>query len=247
VRIGQWADDSGTIFYNTRNIDPYAFLTVPNGNCASTNGAVLNWCQRTDSRMNGGGYLGLPTLGNTSNQGARDNEGILGFAFNAQEDGGHPFPYTRRVYFRENDLAYLGSTELWATWGAFLYPELAPDARGHIGWVSAWGGGDPAISCCFFPGTAILINDDYAQAQPWDLNFVQFGAGNPCLNTDGLRRWGDYLSVRPYSPARYVWLATGFAMLVNAGACNADHGNNVQVKNVVFGRERDIEAWKRFK
>jgi hypothetical protein len=240
-RVLRWADDSGTFFWFDRAIDPYTFMFFGGTqNCGG--GAVLNWCQRTDSRMSGGGYLGAPTLGSDNSTGGHDNDAILGFAFNAKNDGNHPYPFTRRIYFRASDIAYLGYSEAWATWGAFLYPDLAADSRGHVGWVTAFGGSG------IYPSSALIVNDDFAQAQPWQRVDFQSGAGNACLNSaDGLRRWGDYLTVRPTSPARYTWMATGFVMLANATFCNQDQGSNVQVKNVVIGRERDTLSYTRWK
>jgi hypothetical protein len=240
-RVLRWADDSGTFFWFDRAIDPYTFMFFGGTqNCGG--GVVLNWCQRTDSRMSGGGYLAAPTLGGDSSTGGHDNDAILGFAFNAKNDGTHPYPFTRRIYFRASDIAYLGYSEAWATWSAWLYPDLAADSRGHVGWVSVFGGSG------VYPSNTLIVNDDFAPAQPWNRLDFQAGAGNACLNpADGLRRWGDYLTVRPTSPARYTWMATGFVMLANATFCNQDQGTNVQVKNVVIGRERDTQSYTRWK
>jgi hypothetical protein len=244
-RILRWADDSGGFSWYDRSIDSYTFMVVNGGqNCGSANGVVLNWCQRTDSRQSGGGYLSIPSFAGDSSAGSHDNDAVVGFAFNAKNDGGHSKPFIRRVYFRASDLTYLGYSELFNSGGlAHLYPDMAVDARGHVGMVFAWGGGSGTDS--FYPGSGIVLNDDLAQAQPWSYSFYQFGSGNPCLNTaDGFRRWGDYLTVRAWTPSKLVFIGTGFALNANAGNCNVSA--NVAVKNVVFGRVRDTKSYKRW-
>jgi hypothetical protein len=240
-RIRTWADNSNSIFTSTRNIDAYPFMSGNTGNCSSANGTVLNWCQRTDSRMAGGGYLAIPSA---SSGGLGAGNAIVGFAFNAKQDGGHPQPFIRRVYFRSSDLTYLGYSEIWCTVCAQLYPDMAPDRRGHVGIVWAWGGGTGAN--VYYPGSGYTVDDDVSPNQPWDYNFYQWGAGNACLNPgDNLRRWGDYLNVRPWHPSDTGWLGTGFALTSDAGSCTAPA--NVDVKNVVFGQARDLPAYGRWK
>lgn len=238
-RILRWDDNSGSYSWYDRAIDAFTFMFVNSGqNCGSADGVVLNWCQRTDSRMSGGGYLGIPSLGRPENP----NDAVVGFAFNAKNDGVHPFPYIRRVYFRASDLGYLGASEFWGSWAAHLYPDLAPDARGHVGMVFAWGGGTDTSH--YYPAAGVMVDDDISPAQPWAYSFLTNGAGNPCLNSDGTRRWGDYLTVRPYEPSRYGWIAATFRLTANAGSCGATAP--VNVRNVVFGRERDRQAYARW-
>lgn len=234
-RILKWDDTSGSATVYDRNIASYVFMFNGNGRCGSADGVVLNWCQRTDSRLTGPGYLAVPSKGT--------GDAVLGFAFNAQQDSGHPFPYIRRVYFRTSDLAYLGSSEFWASWAAHLHPALAPDYRGHVGMAFSWGGGTGTSH--YYPGSGVMIDDDISPSQPWAYSFYQNGAGNPCLNTDGLRRWGDYLDIHPFYPSGYGWVASGYALGANAGACNTTA--NVSVANVSFGRVRDKNAYTRWK
>jgi hypothetical protein len=246
-RMFSWADGSGTYYIYDRAIDPFNFESFGTGNCGSADGVVLNWCQRTDSRMSGNGYIGFPSLAeNVFSTGATwAGDAVIGFAFNANADGSHPFPYIRRIYFRVSDLAYLGRSENWAGWGAFQYPDMAPNAQGHIGEVWAWGGGTGTTH--YYPGWGVTIDDDVNPTQPWAYLYTAFGAGNACLNqADGRRRWGDYLTIHAMSPARLVWVATGFRM---SGATNCVTGSSVPqvtIATVIFGRSRDIRSWSRW-
>ena len=235
-RIGSWKDTDNSVAIVDRAIDPYSFMFIDQGNCASANGAVLNWCQRTDSRMSGTGYLAAAGAKGT-------NDAVLGWAFNALQDSGHPFPYIRRVYFRTSDMAYLGASEFYGTWAAHIYPSMAPDKRGHVGMAFAWGGGTD--NSTWYPGAGVVLDDDVTPNQPWDYRFYLRGNGNPCLNSDGRRRWGDYLDIHPTHPAEVSFVASGFAMQSDAGSCGSN--SPVEVANVVFGRNRDRLGWLRWR
>lgn len=234
-RIGRWSDISNTLSYFDRTIAAFPFMGGGDGKCGSTDGVVKNWCERSDSRMSGNGYLAPPGRGGT--------ESVLGFAFNAKQDASHPFPFIRRISFRSSDLAYTGSSELFGSTAAYLYPAMASDIRGHIGMAFAWGGGTGTTH--YYPGSAIMLDDDVTPNQPWTVSFYQSGAGNPCLNlADNTRRWGDYLDISPVFPAQTTWVASGFAMTSSAGSCGAAAA--VSVANVAFGRVRDTASYTRW-
>jgi hypothetical protein len=89
-----WAGNSGSYSWWDRTVASYWYYTRNSGqNCGSTDGVVTNWCQYSDSRTLGV-YLAA---------------GTLGFSFNAKQDASHPFPFTRIVWFRQSDMAYLGA------------------------------------------------------------------------------------------------------------------------------------------
>ena len=245
MRVFRWADNSGTVSWFDKPIDSYSFMSV-NGSqrCGSATGAVLNWCQRTDSRTTGNGYIALASLAQKSSMGSWDNDSVVGFAFNANQDTAHPKPYIRRVYFRTSDVAYLGRSELWNPTVAFLYPDLAVNARGHVGMVWAWGGGTGANN--YYPGYGFTIDDDINQTQSWYTNYYVFGAGNACLNTsDNTRRWGDYLSIHTLNPSKLVWIASGFRMNAATNCVSGQSVPQAEVRTFVFGRLRDQQAYIR--
>jgi hypothetical protein len=115
--------------------------------------------------------------------------------------------------------------------------QFAPNDRGHLGAVFAWGGGTGTTNR--FPGTGALVEDDYGRTHSYWLP----GISNACTSTGGLFRWGDYLTVRPYHPADRVWVGTGFRN-VGGGPCVA--GGFSEPRNVVFGRGRDTAAYTRW-
>jgi hypothetical protein len=239
-RIYRWPDTTNTINWDDRGIASYVYMATNTGNCASANGAVLNWCQRTDSRMSGTGVLESPSVANV---GADNTTSVLSWAFNARQDGNHPFPYIRRVYFRTSDRAYLGSSEFFGTWAAHLYPDLAVDSRGHVGMACSYGGGTGTAT--YKPSGCYVLDDDVSPGQPWNYSFLPAGGGNACLNSDNLRRWGDYNSIRPWQPSGDLFIVTTFSLVSDAGSCGSTV--NANVYNIVFGRRRDSGGYNRFK
>jgi hypothetical protein len=216
-RVYSWPEVPGDqIFFNDATIDPYVHYVRNSGqNCASSDGIVNNWCEFSDSRVLGG---------------YRAN-GVLGFSFNAKQDGAHPFPYTRRVYFNDPAMTYVRSDDLTANNAALLFLSLAPNGMGDVGGSFAWGGGTGTDH--FYPGGAVMIEDPVTPTAPWDTNFFLPGAGNPCTSTGGLRRWGDYLTTRPNQPLGTQWAATNYAF--QGGDCGLI-GSFSEPHNVVFGR-----------
>ncbi len=214
-RVYSWPEVSGDqIFVNDYTIDSFAFYVRNSGqNCASQDGVVTNWCAFSDSRVLGG-YRA---------------SGVIGFSFNAKQDGAHPFPYSRRVYFNEADLSYLRSDDLWATNAALLFLSLAPDGNGDVGGSFAFGGGTGTDH--FYPGGAVMIEDATTPTPPWDVSFFLFGQGNTCTD-GGLPRWGDYLTVRPNNPDPATWVATNYAII--GGNCGVLGFS--EPHNVMFGR-----------
>lgn len=224
-----WNDEtSTTLYWWDRDVDNYAFYTS-GANCASTNGVITNWCQRSDSRLNSPGFRWRSSYVNLN---------LVSFAVNTKQGGGYPFPYTRYIHFREDDLTYFGFDYLWASWSAFLFAALAPNARGDLGGVVAWGGGSPGYN--FYPGAAAVVYDRFG----FSIDYWLWGSGNACLNGDGLRRFGDYLQVAPLDPARHLWIGSGYRTNSNGGACNVSGTNTAG--NVVFGRSRDSASYYRW-
>jgi hypothetical protein len=213
VSVFSWPENAG-VSVTSRNISAFNFMYRNSGqNCGSPDGVVKNWCQFADSRVLGG------ALG----------KGVLQFSWNVSQGSGYNYPWTYRVYIREFDKAWLGSNALAAGWGAFQFTSLAPNARGDIGMETAWGGG----SNDYYPGSAVLIDDDYG----WNINYYLWGQGNTCTY-GGLYRWGDYLTTRAFEPVRDAWIAAGYAIW--GGNCGA--GGYAYPVNLVFGRGRDTAS-----
>ncbi|MET8181456.1 hypothetical protein [Streptomyces sp. NPDC005336] len=210
-RVFAWPENSDTYAWWDRAVAPYVFMYRDDGqNCASSDGVVTNWCQFADSRV-----LGAYRAG-----------GALGFSFNAKQDAGHPFPYTRIVWFNESDKAYVGSGDQWADWGGIQYMSLASNSLGQVGSEFAWGGGTGGTH--YYPGSA--VNSSGPTTIAIDPNYYLWGEGNTCLS-GGIPRWGDYLTVRTYQTDPTTWIAGGYA--IKGGNCGAT-GAYSEPHNVLF-------------
>lgn len=230
IRVYQWPESNNVISWWDRSIASYVFYTRNSGqNCASASGTVKNWCQFADSRVLGGAL----------------SEGVLHFSWNAKQTTNRPFPYTRWVRIRESDKVYLGYWDLFAQWGALQFLSLSPNNDSAIGGTFAWGGGTGTTN--YYPGGGLLLNDDYTTdvGNTWTngISYFLYGAGNPCTSS-GLYRWGDYLTVRPFYPAGYAFIAANFAI---KGANCGSAGSFSEPHNVVFGRGRDAPEYDRWK
>jgi hypothetical protein len=220
IRIYSWADNSVTVFFVDRSIPAFMYMARNSGqNCAGP--GVTNWCQYADSRVLGG-YTA---------------RGVLGWSFNAKQDGGHPFPFTRRVVFSEATKTLLATSDYWNSNFAIQFMAWSPNARGHLAATFALGGG---TSSPIYPGTGLYVQDDYGPI----FNYAG-GASNACLSgNSGFYRWGDYLTVRPFYPAGIVWIAVAMRN-VAGGPCT--FGGYSEVRNKIFGRERDANSYHRWK
>lgn len=232
LRILTWPENSTTISTVNRAITAFAYMSLTpasaQGNCASQDGVVNNWCQRTDSRILGA---------------ARGN-GKLWFSWNARQSGtSRPFPYTRIVRINEADLAVEVNSDLYSGSVAHLYTSISPDNRGHVGYVDTFGGGTGTSH--YFPGGMVGVVDDAAPTFPGSTYYMLYGSGGGCLNPDGLRRWGDYNTARGWYTGDGVWTATVFARTSN-NEVTCGTATGVVVRNVVFGRDRDRPTYNRF-
>ncbi|HET7400055.1 MAG TPA: hypothetical protein VFJ94_16180 [Intrasporangium sp.] len=228
LRILTWPENSTVVTTTNKTIAAFTYMSNGTGNCASANGVVNNWCQRTDSRISG----------------AARGDGKIRFSFNVRQTGtARPFPYTRMETFRESDLALLANQDLFGTTVAHLYVSLAPDRRGHIGYVDTFGGGTGTNS--FFPGVLLGLVDDFAPNFPGSTSFAVFGSGAGCLNPDGLRRWGDYNTARGGDTGAGSWTVTSWIRTTNTNV-GCGTATPVSIRNIVFGRGRDQASYLRF-
>ena len=226
-RIFKWAENSGTIFWFDRTLNPtFAFYTRNSGqNCGSTDAVVKNWCQFADSRVLGGARYTDP-----------DGTARLIFSFNAKQGGPFnlPFPYSERANFRESDFSYIGSDRLYNFSTAFQFMSLSTDARGHVGMTTTFGGGTAGSHV--YPSTIIALQDDISPNQAWAEAVPAFGTGNTCTY-NGLYRWGDYLTTRPFRPTNLFFV--GMSYIVTGADCGQPGSAN-EPHQTAFGRARDV-------
>ncbi|MCU1455037.1 MAG: hypothetical protein JWN46_3183 [Acidimicrobiales bacterium] len=229
MKVLRWPENSTTVTTYTPSIPAFTYMSNGGGNCASADAVVNNWCQRTDSRI----------------LGATRGEGNLYFSWSAQQSGtSRPWPYTRVTRISESFVSVQANIDMYSTTVARLYTSLAADHRGHIGYVNTFGGGTGTTH--YFPSGTIGVVDDVNTAWPGATINVVTGGGGGCLNTaDNSFRWGDYNTVRAWPTGDGVWVATTFARTENSSVTCGTFAS-VNVRNVVFGRTRDLGNYTRF-
>lgn len=176
LRIFQWADNSGSYFWNTIGINAYTFGTAA---CGSP-----NWCGRLDPRSES-------VVISPSEFRAQANPAFAGDDFlevattagpSAFSNGNNYVVYN---YFKLHSLAYIGNDQTYNTSQTFAYPGCAVNAKGYVGCAMAQG--------LNAPGGLIVLQDNVSPTQPWGFNFVVGGIG-------GASAWGDYIWTNPWSP-----------------------------------------------
>lgn len=211
-RVFKWAESSTSYSWRDSTVPGYVFMSRNSGQyCGSADGVVKNWCQFADSRPLGGYRAG----------------GVLGFSFNAKQNGGaqRPYPYTRIVRFLESDLSYSSSSDLWNGSIAIMFLSMARNGLGAVGGTFAWGGGTGSTR--FYPGAAV-----WKQSSFTDPNYYLYGGGNTCTyGSPGYYRWGDYLTARRLLSNSSQWLAAGYA--IKGNNCGSP-GWYSEPHNVVF-------------
>jgi hypothetical protein len=223
-RIYNWAENSGTYFFNDIGVAAYNFS---GGSCASQDGVVTNWCSRLDPRWETA-WISRAEY-NSQVNGAFAGDTILGVAITAGPGGGDPFPYVIYEYFKLNAKSYIQTSATFNDGFAFAYAGCAPNVYGYVGCTMSWGGGTGTTH--FFPGGLILVQDNANPTQPWAFNFNLFGAGNASA-------WGDYMVTQPFNPAVGPFLTTEWSV---------NSGGTVVPEVVVWDRVRDGNGYNRWK
>jgi hypothetical protein len=159
--------------------------------------------------------------------------------WNAGPSGGYTQGHVRAARFdvSTTTATLMSEPHIWSPDTCFGYPAVSTNARGDIGLSisaggKAGGGGSPAQGY-------IGIIDDYS---PADLT-----PGTVYLTAKGLRnrsdgRYGEYYSVRPYSPCDLAWFATNYALRIHPWG--PDPIPNV--RSIFFARGRDwrcVQEW----
>lgn len=219
-----WPEGASNYGALTLNVNPYNYLTAGAYSCASKDGVVTNWCANADS-SHASAYV--------SRAGFRSFGGqVIGFAWNAAPDSGHPFPYVVRNYFVLPTMTYKGSDAIYATWGSVLYPSLADTPfRGYVFGTVAVGGG--TVSGPFgndtYPSTLSFVEDKQYPTSPW------YG-GMMCKSTANspTADWGEFDTMRDWTDDLHALSA---AWCMDAGS------GQVQPGFLILGTQRDDQAY----
>ena len=231
LRLLVWPERSRWVTTVDRTVPPFLYMKEQpgmEGDCGSTDWVVTNGCRGTAS----GGVF------------AARGRGYLWFAWVARQYGTQrPFPYVRITTVRESGLRVARSHDLYSRTVGHAYPAIAPDERGNIGYLDAFGGGTGNTD--YFPGAMIAIFDDITPLSP-TVDYFLRGRGNACPDSPDTPEegdWGDYLTIRGLHHGG-AWIATAMARRDNNSA-ECQTWTPMTIKNTVFGRARDRHAYER--
>ena len=158
--------------------------------------------------------------------------GEVWFWWNSAGNGGsRPQAFIRAVRFRESDKARVGQPDIWNPDGCFGYPVASMNKRGHLGLSLAFGGRDGGGGAAAQGSVGIV--DDYNWPAVTTVFLTAQGTHN---RADG--RFGDYFTVRPFSPCDFAFAATNYAYL-NGNTLSS----HVNTRYINFMRERDRNCY----
>ena len=216
-----WLDSSSGYSTSTLTHDAYPPSDRGKHDCPTTEpggSPPINICAWSDDRILGGWAA----------------NGVIGFMWNAADGSvgqtSFPWPYVEVVRYNESTLEKIDQPRIWDNNVAWIFPGVAPNARGHIAGPIFTVSGTSNL----YPQLNLFIWDDYTpdpSTNGWEVYFVR-GSTNAYTDTAG-DRWGDYMTSRQYRTYANTWIGGGFTM--QGGVSD----NFVHPQFVWFGRERD--------
>jgi hypothetical protein len=231
--IWRWDEDATGLSYWTRDVTAWTGTGRGDMHCAGYGGT--NWLARGDQRLLTGARYTISSDGIAEDR-IRGRK-IVAWWWNVAEGGSFTYPYVDAAAFYESDMTqvagYLGRPFVWSGSWCFAYPSVAPNKRQDLGMVVNYSSG-----YYMRPQLAFSLADDYMTAPPgWMITNIMKSKGSP---SD--QKWGDYNTVRAWMPSQDIWVGGGH-WIPTRGTCS----NCAEPIFVVFGRERDIESWYRFR
>jgi len=161
-----------------------------------------NWLSRADYRITGAWFA----------------NSVMGFMWTANRRGqSRPWPHIRVARINVASMKLLDEPDIWSPDYAYAYPDAAVNGQGDVGMTAVYGGGTK------FPSMLVGYYDE--GSGKWEMRAAVTGTNGPADS-----KWGDYVSIRPYTDSKTAWIAAGFTL---QGGKTVD---NVQVHMVRFAR-----------
>jgi hypothetical protein len=212
LRLFTWPDSSGSITANDLSHGEYPRSNRGDFSCPVQEpggGPTYDTCAFLDGRILGGWVA----------------NNVIGFMWTAAQgtvgSTTFNFPYIEAVRYNQSTLGLIDQPRIWNANIAFIYPAIAPNARGHI------AGPFFEVGNGHYPTLDLMIWDDFTSGT-WVLYGARAGTNGPSGN-----RWGDYVTSRRQADYPNTWISTGFTQ--QGGSANGDSWPQF----LWFGRERD--------
>jgi hypothetical protein len=148
-----------------------------------------DWMDRTDTRITA----------------AWADQGTIGFAWTAPQDGFFRFPQVRMAILKADTLSVIAEPIIWNNEFAFALPSIATSPSGDLGISFHYGGN------FHFPSHAVgvLHPIDRWHSSNWNLHVV---AGTRGLHAPLTGGWGDYGAVRTLTNDPETWATVGYTL-----------------------------------
>lgn len=163
---------------------------------------------------------------------SEDDTSWVAFYWNVANDASHPQAYVASAIFRTTDKILISQPDIWNSGVCFGYPAVGSNDRGDLGLSVAAGGRAGG------GGTAaqgyVAIDDDFTPGIGFFQTVLLTAAGTH-NRSDG--RFGDYFTVRPYSPPDLGFIATNYAL--NGGTSVT----NVNSRYIQFVRGHNVNGF----
>jgi hypothetical protein len=208
IRIFRWEEGAGSITWDDVAHDPFDWNDA-NMTCPGPDGN--DSCARADTRI-------LGAYNNTL--------GELGFMWISAPHGIYPYPYTRIARFQESDRALIANEAIWYNQGAWIYPSVGVNSRGHLAGTIFFAGEN------IHPQCDVWVSDDFSPSFP-SIAPIESYLGVQGTDGPASDKWGDYLATRPHAPFDETWIGSCFSL--QGGTGNGD----IEPRHIWFGRERD--------
>jgi hypothetical protein len=167
---------------------------------------------------------------------------VLYYSWNFRQMAGRPFPYTRITALSEASLALLSQTDLSSSTVAHLFTSLSPDGRGHSAWSTAGTAVQTPTATSRASASASWTTS--VRSRTWRSASPAQGLAR-CLSFDGPLRRGDFNTARGWYTGDGIWTVTSF-MRKNNNPVACDAPAAMKIKNIVFGRGRNVNAYNRW-
>jgi hypothetical protein len=182
--VFSWPENSANLTFATVAVQDWD-QGQPTARCPDQN----DWMQRVDTRITA----------------AWADQGTIGFAWTAPQDGFFRFPQVRMVVLRSDTLSVVAEPIIWNNEFAFALPSVTASPSGDLGISLHYGGN------FLFPSHAVglLHPIDRWRGSNWNLHLVAGTLGRHAPS-DG--DWGDYGAVRTLTTDPETWATVGYTL-----------------------------------
>ena len=192
VRIYNWAEGSGTISFDDRNVTTWA-----NGGSVCPGPDGNDFTASSDGRILGSWVAG----------------GVIGFMWDSAQHGAFPLPYVRIARFDEATKNLIDQPVVWSSNACFAYPSVGVNSAGELGGTILSGSAASHMQCNAWIADAV----NGGVMAPLENAGIAIGSAGPASD-----RSGDYLTARGHQNYfTQTWVGTCFTY-PEAATGNAD-------------------------